>query len=151
MEFKQLTFGDIKNKIVFISHTNNQPEIIDLAKAYQQISTNPRTERERVLLNKVNALSDHIGNWQQNKKQNAFNIVPIIVNQSKDDSLQVIDGKARLLALYKSQADDFSLNVTILDNWSIVDTVTLYIDLHQQTRVTKTKVFNDLFWSRKKK
>lgn len=37
MEFKQLTFGEIKNKIVFMSHANNQPEIIDLAKAYQDI------------------------------------------------------------------------------------------------------------------
>ena len=151
MEFKQLTFGKIKNKIVFISHVNNQPEIIDLAKAYQEISTSPRTQNQHdaVLLNKVNTLSEEIDKWQQ--KENALNIVPVIVNKSKDDSLQVIDGKSRLLALYKSQADNFSLNITILDNWPIIKTVELYIDLHQQTRVTKEKVFNDLFWSRKEK
>lgn len=151
MEFKQLTFGEMKNKIVFISHANNQPEIIDLAKAYRELNSEQKSMQESILLNKVNALSDHIGNWQQNKKQNALNIVPIIVNKSKDDTLQVIDGKSRLLALYKSQADNFSLNITILDNWSIIKTVELYIDLHQQTRVTKAKVFNDLFWSRKSK
>lgn len=145
------TFSEIKNKLTFISHSENKPEFIDLAKAYQELNSEQKSMSERILLNKVNALSEQIDSWQQNKQQNAFNIVPIIVNRLKDNSLQVIDGKARLLALYKSQADDFSLNITILDNWSIVDTVTLYIDLHQQTRVTKTKVFNDLFWSRKKK
>lgn len=149
------TFGEIKNQLVFISHDQNTPELINLEEMYKIFNSKPEidfdeTIKRNVAQSKVSELSEKIDNWQLDKTINAFNIVPIIVNKLKDNSLQVIDGKSRILALYKSQADDFQLSLTILDDWSIIDTVKLYIDLHQNyTRLTKSKIYNDLFWNRR--
>lgn len=142
----ETTFKEIKNKLTFISHdANHQPHIDNLEEKLQRLEDNPNFEDRRTLIN-LNRLIE-IKMWEPSEKENALNILPIVLNQQEDGSLQVVDGKTRLLSLYKAGADNFKLNVKILDHWKIKDTVNLYVDLNaQHKQLTKKQVYDSLCW-----
>lgn len=142
----ETTFGEIKNKLTFISHdANHQPHLDNLAEKLQRLEDNPNFE-ERVTIINLNKLIE-LKMWEPSEKENALNMLPIVLNQQEADSLQVVDGKTRLLSLYKAGADNFKLNVKILDHWKIKDTINLYVGLNAHyKKLTKKQVSDSLCW-----
>lgn len=142
----EIRFAEIKNKLTFISHDdNNQPHMDNIAEKLQRLEDNPDFT-DRITIINLNKLIE-MKMWEPSEKENALNILPIVLNQQEDGSLQVVDGKTRLLSLYKAKADNFKLNVKILDHWKIKDTINLYVDLNAQYKqLTKKRVYDSLCW-----